>query len=251
MSLTQDNLLFLSKKSLKRSQLSSIQHHLILSLLSRLRSVRDVYEELRLLEVNNSSFLFLSSKDKLRLALTLKTNRFASVSNTFYIEKTLGYSLFFKFVNIYDNCFLSLLNNACLPIVEEKSNKFSLINRPFRNYSDAFIHISSLFNKKKYSWYLKFQVIQKFNSSCNFWLFKNFPLEKKVLFYLLFNNYEPILCLENNKQLFRNDIYVTFLNYILNGLLRVLVNYFEILRYKLLFIINMYFFVLSIFMPIL
>lgn len=207
-------------KKISYTQLTRNQKCLVINFLSRLKSVRDVSEEFSLIQLNIPSLFFISATDKLRLALLLKASRFLPGANYFYSQRTQSYSLFFKFMAVYNNCFLYLINSSCLPIVEDNADKFSMIKRPFRDYSESYAHLKLLFtNNNEDFWFLKIEVVSTFNISYKSWLLRNFPLERKLLLVLLLNEYDNNTYLSKRLLTSQIDIYATFLLFTLNGLL--------------------------------
>jgi RNA-directed DNA polymerase len=124
----------------------------------------------------------LCSEDKFRIVLNLKYLKFNSSLDSFYIPKKSGTSFLFSSSNFYVKSLYSLYNASILPLVESKTDKFSLGMRPFRDCRDIFLEIKKFFfiNRKDHV-VLKFRLSLVNSLFENSWFLKNIPMEKHLL----------------------------------------------------------------------
>lgn len=148
--------------------------------------------------------------------------------HSFYFSKKNGFSLFFQLPNFYMSCIQCLWNCSVLPIVDNDSDKYSYGFRPFRNVQDLFFEIKNSFLKKKlFLWILDFKFNFHTTLSNNYWLLKNFPMEKRILkswFKPTFLNCFP--CIDNS------NIFFSLINFSINGLVLIFITGFSIFIFK-------------------
>lgn len=150
----------------------------------------------RLIAVRNSLYFkdnfinVFSSEDKLRVALNMDIFNLASL-NFIHILKFKNTSYLLTLSDLYSTSFNTILNFCCLPIIESKIEKSLFIFKPFRDNKDFFFHLKNIYYE--HSNYIKSCILNNFvliTSKTTFWLFKHFPLIKKLLFIYLNNMYK-------------------------------------------------------------
>lgn len=157
------------------------QRILINSLPARLTSVQATFKNLYLI-YNYDCNKFFTSKDKLRVAVNLKSQSFSINSVLLYALKNQGLSSSYSYNFIHEESYNYLCKLACLPFVESYIDKFSFGFRPFRSSQDSYFKLKKIFSyKKKLSYSLIIFIDFHFNQLNKFWLLKNFPFNKQQL----------------------------------------------------------------------
>lgn len=195
------------------------QKRLVGSLSARLLSVRDTLMSTRFFLSSNK----FTAQEKLRVTFNLNLTSFSYYPEFYYLKKKSSFIKTLETLNLYYFSFSCLLNICLLPFVENKSDKFSFIFKPFYDFNDLFVYIRSLFLKDyNYRWSLQISSFSHFNFSRESQLMKYLPFLKISFENYLFNrNFNTFL--DNNYSLeFRKDVKFTIFNYMLSGLLWIL-----------------------------
>lgn len=151
------------------------------SLPARLASVQTTFKNLYLI-YNYNCNKFFTSKDKLRVAINLKSQSFNINSVLLHVLKNPGLSSFHSYNFIHEESYNYLCELACLPFVESYIDKFSFGFRPFRSSQDSYFKLKKIFSyNKKLSHSLIINIDFYFNHLNKFWLLKNFPFNKQQL----------------------------------------------------------------------
>lgn len=170
----------------------------------------------------------LSLEDRISFLINIRNFSTNTATHSFYFSKKNGFSLFFQMPAFYISCIQCLWNFSILPIVENNSDKFSYGFRPFRSVQDLFFEIKNSFLKKKlFLWIINFKFNFYANLSDNYWLLKNFPMEKKIL-KSWFNPtfFRSFPCIDNS------NIFFSLINFSVNGLVLIFITGFSIVIFK-------------------
>lgn len=190
------------------------------SLSSRLKYVQE-----SLIILNRNSFysnLNLNSEEKLLLVISLKNFFFLDEFHSFVSMKKNGFSFFLSFPLIYNLSSELMINTSLLCALDFHSDKHCF--KPFRDSADVFFEIKSIFSEKLNSFVFSIlkdlRIKKNLNNS---WLLKNLSLERKVLCsWFNTRSYKFKSMSELQKSLY-NDLYLNLINFLLYGLLWILI----------------------------
>ena len=155
------------------------------------------------------SFNF-NSLDQLYIILNNKFSYSANFSKSFYLLKRNGLSFHFNLPYFYNKCLFSLYNNSLVPVIDSNADRFFYsAYRPFRNSKEIVTELLTNFSKK-YSFSFFFNLQVSFSFFDNSWLFKNFPMNKKITKLLLMDL--------NLKDLQKSKFLINIFNFLLDGL---------------------------------
>ena len=199
------------------------QKYLRKSLFARFKSVREMFMN------DNYSFL-ISSEDKLRIVISLKT--IVILNYIFvYIKKSKGNSYVIKILNIYNKIFNYLCNILFFPVVDFNFDKFSLKFRFCFDSSEYIINLKNLLlGKNLFNSCVSFDILYNFSINNKLWLLKNFPTYKTLMLFLLKNFSSDSSFLTSRAFLYIYDVFYVFFNFSLSGLVRC--NYIVIVKKK-------------------
>jgi hypothetical protein len=167
---------------------------------------------------------FISANEILRIAVNLKYDDLSCLVkfNDLYHLKSTGFVLPFSFIEFSKDSLNCLHNIFFIPFVEATSDRFSFGFRPYRDYYDFFLSVKKIFIKNKnfsYCFKTRIKLIFSLETSTNFWLLKNFPLNKGILVSWLKIGYKNKIDSIPSYFFDATDIYSTFCNFVFNGLL--------------------------------
>jgi hypothetical protein len=184
--------------------------------MSRLKSIRTVLNYFHL--VYSQNIIYLTSEDKFRIVLNLKSNNlFVNPQTEFTLKRTSGFSTSSNLHNLFYNSSSCLWNLAILPFTEKISNKFAFKYRPFRSSKSEFFVLKKFFLSKNNFFYLNLKAKFIITSQSRQWILKNFPNKSNSLQTWLCNlNYIP---LKNTSLRFDfSNLSYTFFNYLFSNL---------------------------------
>lgn len=214
--------LFSLSKFQKFRSISSLQKLFIHSLCARLKSV-SILENAENLSILLGKNLVLDSKMKFQIVLNLRKNIVPKFSKNILISKKIGLSMFFKIPNLFYKSFQVLWHMSIIPYVETFSDSFSFGFRPYRDSLDIFNKLKSLVLPSSNFFNISIIEFDFFLSTNNSWLFKNFPIQNRVLLSWVENRF--FLCTSSKVTEFNLvNIYPTLVNFSVNGLFCVLYN---------------------------
>lgn len=200
------------------------------SFLVRLKSVREISQ---FFELGNG--LTLSSRDKIILALNLRSIHSSFFKTMAVINKKIGVSYSYSFFSLYQNCFINLFAIFFLPFVKSRTNRFSLVLdfRYWLQYIEKTLKYLTIYDNTLKNC-LKFKIDYPFSSETKLWFLKTIPFEfaflKKFFFYFNFFNMKEVLFIEHN--LPNMDLIFSLLNYSVVDLVRessVLIHFHSLL----------------------
>lgn len=149
----------------------------------RCRTVRDNLD-LYYNYLYSNDFFFLTERDRLFIIFNLLYWFPLKSLSLFVVSKKNALSFHFNFVNIYANCVKALCSYAFLPICETMTDRICLGFKIYRNSHDLLASLKTRFKRKfKGIWF--FSCVFNFNKNIVPWVLKNFPLNRRLLFFLL------------------------------------------------------------------
>lgn len=202
--------------------IKNLQKLFIYSLSARLKSVR-VLEENTKLSLFLSETLSVNSNLKFHIVLNLRRNIVPRFSKKVFISKKVGLSLFFRFPNFFYRAFQVLWHMAVIPYLEVFYDSNSFGFKPYRDCSDIFFKLKTFISLKNKFFYVLNSNFDFFFTLDNAWLLKNFLVPKQILLSWILPGFSNARLLQYD-QFDISKIYPTIFNFILNGLLRILVD---------------------------
>jgi hypothetical protein len=167
----------------------------------------------------------LNSEEKLLLVLSLKKIFFLEELQSFVNVKNKSFSFHFNFPLIYNLSSELFINTSFLCALDFHSDKRSFGYKPFRDSTDIFFEIKSMFSEKFnffiFSMLKDVYLKKSFNKS---WILKNLSFERKILcswFAVETHNFKLSKNFSNRSVY--NDLYLTLINFLLYGLLWILI----------------------------
>jgi hypothetical protein len=195
--------IFLSSKNIFKSFFLRLQS---------IRNVSTVFEK--------SNNFFISSDDKLLIALNMKYIKNTYNDSLVVVKKINLESYNFFLSNFYSCCFLYLFNILFLPLVKVRSNRFS---NYLESTSSSDFSKFLFFYEHSYKYFLEYKFDLIFTSKTRLWLKKNIPFDNKIC--------ENYLFFFDRLKLLTTDFNFILFSFIIGGLVR-LRNVFYFISYQ-------------------
>lgn len=193
-----------------------LQKSFVKNLSFRLKVVRE--HEISLLKscFYSKQNILMTSEEKMIIVLNLKNFRIHT-NNVFYIVKDFGNSKLTNIFSFYLNVFLLIWNTLFSCSLERKQEKFSFFIKTFHTYSEFFFNVGNLFYKKgEYTLAFLIKDLIIFNQK---WILNCFPSFKYIIKQFLAFFSDPLVK-TSSSILYLNSLFLIFISFSLNGLLR-------------------------------